>query len=97
VRTNNVYLLLCILFQNEARQLNHKEVIEEDKRQKLPSNWEARKRRADWMLQEEEERTAAAEQVSLCYYCCVVFMSFLCYLYYHKKIIVCLRVKTMIE
>ncbi|KAE8745329.1 hypothetical protein FOCC_FOCC007877 [Frankliniella occidentalis] len=49
------------LKRNEARQLNHQEVVEEDKRQKMPTNWEARKRRADWILKEEEDRTAAAE------------------------------------
>ncbi|XP_071455238.1 pre-mRNA-splicing factor SYF2 [Hetaerina americana] len=45
--------------RNEARQLNHKEVIEEDKRNKLPSNWEARKRRAEWILEDEQKREAA--------------------------------------
>ncbi|KAL1122086.1 hypothetical protein AAG570_003492 [Ranatra chinensis] len=48
-------------FQNEARQLNHKEVIEEDKRNKLPTNWEARKRRAEWILEDEEKRKQASE------------------------------------
>lgn len=31
--------------QNEARKLNHKEVIEEDRKAKLPSNWEKQKER----------------------------------------------------
>lgn len=52
-----------IFKQNEARQLNHKEVVEEDKRNALPSNWEARKRKAEWILSDEAQRTAAAEQV----------------------------------
>ncbi|KAG8225010.1 hypothetical protein J437_LFUL006021 [Ladona fulva] len=42
--------------RNEARQLNHKEVVEEDKRNKLPQNWEARKRRAEWILDDEKKR-----------------------------------------
>lgn len=47
--------------RNEARQQNHKEVIEEDKRKKLPSNWEARKRQAEWIMQDEAARKAAEE------------------------------------
>lgn len=31
------------LKRNEARKLNHQEVVEEDKRLKLPANWEAKK------------------------------------------------------
>ena len=44
--------LLCL--QNEARKLNHQEVVAEDQRKKLPSNWEAKRQRIDW---EEEEET----------------------------------------
>jgi pre-mRNA-splicing factor SYF2 len=43
--------------------MNHQEVIEEDKRNKLPSNWEARKRRAEWVLDNEEKRREAEEKV----------------------------------
>lgn len=43
-------------FQNEARKLNHQEVVEEDKRLKLPANWEAKKARLEWELQEEEKK-----------------------------------------
>jgi len=50
------------LKRNEARKLNHQEVVEEDRRSNLPPNWEQRKRRADWELAEIEERkTAEAE------------------------------------
>lgn len=49
--------------QNEARQQNHKEVVEEDKRNKLPSNWESRKRQAEWIIQDEAARKAAEEKV----------------------------------
>ncbi|KAK9506306.1 hypothetical protein O3M35_008265 [Rhynocoris fuscipes] len=47
--------------RNEARQLNHKEVVEEDKRNKLPSNWEARRRRAEWILNDEKNREEASK------------------------------------
>lgn len=46
----------CFLFQNEARKLNHQEVVEEDKRLKLPSNWEAKKARLEWELADNEKR-----------------------------------------
>ena len=36
--------------------MNHAEVVEEDRRNKLPANWEARKRKLDWEIQEEEAR-----------------------------------------
>ena len=40
--------------RSESRQINHAEVIEEDRRAKEPKNMEARKRRAEYLLQEEE-------------------------------------------
>jgi hypothetical protein len=43
--------------------MNHKEVMEEDKRNKLPSNWEARKRQSEWILNNEEKRREAEEKV----------------------------------
>lgn len=46
----------CLLLQNEARKLNHQEVVEEDKRLKLPSNWEAKKARLEWELADNEKR-----------------------------------------
>lgn len=42
--------------QNEARKLNHQEVVEEDKRLKLPPNWEAKKARLEWELKVEEKK-----------------------------------------
>ncbi|MBW01037.1 Pre-mRNA-splicing factor SYF2, partial [Eschrichtius robustus] len=44
------------LKRNEARKLNHQEVVEEGKRLKLPANWEAKKARLEWELQEEEKK-----------------------------------------
>merc|ERR1711963_295455 len=40
--------------RNEARKLNHQEVVEEERRNKEPKNMEARRRRAEYVLQEEE-------------------------------------------
>lgn len=42
---------------------NHKEVIEEDKRNKLPANWESRKRQAEWIMQDETARKEAEAKV----------------------------------
>lgn len=47
------------LRRNEARKLNHQEVAEEDRRKKLPSNWEAMQRRVEWENKEEEARKEA--------------------------------------
>ncbi|KAK7572003.1 hypothetical protein V9T40_014475 [Parthenolecanium corni] len=48
--------------RNEARQMNYQAVIEEEKSNKLPANWEARKRRAEWILNDDKERKAAQEK-----------------------------------
>ncbi|XP_031568168.1 pre-mRNA-splicing factor syf2-like [Actinia tenebrosa] len=50
------------LRRNEARKMNYQEVAEEDKRNKLPSNFEAKQRRVEWELQEEEARKAAEDR-----------------------------------
>ncbi|XP_021793318.1 pre-mRNA-splicing factor SYF2 isoform X2 [Papio anubis] len=50
------------LLRNEARKLNHQEVVEEDKRLKLPANWEAKKARLEWELQEEEKKKECASR-----------------------------------
>ena len=42
--------------QNEARKLNHQELVEEDKRMKLPPNHEAVQRRVQWEVAEEEAK-----------------------------------------
>lgn len=44
------------MLQNEARKLNHQEVVEEDKRLKLPANWEAKKARLEWELSVDEKK-----------------------------------------
>lgn len=63
------YTVLCPDEQNEARKLNHAEVVEEDKRNKLPANWEARKRKAEWELAEEE-----AKKVHFFLCVCIMFV-----------------------
>jgi len=40
--------------RNQAKKLNHTEVVEEDRRNSEPKNMEARKRRAEYLLEEEE-------------------------------------------
>lgn len=45
--------------RNEARQHNHSEVVAEDARKKLPTNWETRKRQADWLIADEKARETA--------------------------------------
>ncbi|XP_030320223.1 pre-mRNA-splicing factor SYF2 [Calypte anna] len=46
--------------RNEARKLNLQEVVEEDKRMKLPANWEAKKARLEWQLQVEQKKKECA-------------------------------------
>jgi len=48
--------------RNEAKKLNHQEVQEEERRANLPANFEARKRRAEWILNEEEARAKCEEE-----------------------------------
>lgn len=67
-------ILSILTHQNEARQQNHKEVVEEDKRNKLPSNWEARKRQADWIMKDEEARKDAQANVSRIIIIIIIFI-----------------------
>ncbi|XP_076831415.1 pre-mRNA-splicing factor syf2 [Brachyhypopomus gauderio] len=47
--------------RHEARKLNHQEVVEEDKRLKLPSNWEAKKARLEYeLLVDQKKKDCAA-------------------------------------
>nr|CAG4650512.1 EOG090X0ECA [Sida crystallina] len=50
------------LRRNEARKQNHQEVVEEDRRKKLPANYEAKKARADWVIGSEARRQEAADR-----------------------------------
>lgn len=42
--------------------MNHAEVVAEDARNKLPANYEARQRQADWLMAKERGRTEADEK-----------------------------------
>lgn len=60
-KQGNVYWIPRIVFcrfwlQNEARKLNQQEVVEEDKKRKLPANWEAKKARLEWQLAEDQKK-----------------------------------------
>ncbi|CAG9767246.1 unnamed protein product [Ceutorhynchus assimilis] len=48
--------------RNEARTHNHQEVVAENARNNMPQNWEARKRKAEWILNDQKEREEAAEK-----------------------------------
>ncbi|XP_018333608.1 pre-mRNA-splicing factor Syf2 [Agrilus planipennis] len=48
--------------RNEARSHNHQEVLAEDARSKLPSNWESRKKRAEWLLNDQKAREEASSR-----------------------------------
>jgi len=54
-------LRLLKMKRNESRKLNHAEVQEEEKRSKLPANWEAKRRRVEWELADEQAREEASK------------------------------------
>jgi len=56
---DNALLMMLKMRRNESRKLNHAEVQEEEKRSKLPANWEAKKRRVEWELGDQKAREEA--------------------------------------
>ena len=48
--------------RQEARQLNHSQVVEEDRRNKEPKNMEQRRKRAQYLLDEEKMRSECEAQ-----------------------------------
>ncbi|XP_078698417.1 uncharacterized protein LOC144925962 isoform X2 [Branchiostoma floridae x Branchiostoma belcheri] len=50
------------LKRNEARKMNHQEVVEEDRRNKLPANFEQKRKREEWKEEEEKKRKEAEEK-----------------------------------
>jgi len=48
--------------RNEARKLNHSEVVEEDKRNKEPANIEAKRKRLEWEELEAKRKKECKEQ-----------------------------------
>lgn len=50
------------LRRNEARKLNHQEVVEEDHRKKLPANFEAKQRQVEWEEERDRKKKECAEK-----------------------------------
>lgn len=50
------------MYHFSARKQNHAEVIAEDARLKLPANFEARQRQADWLVADEKGRSEAIKK-----------------------------------
>ena len=50
------------LFQQESRKQNHQSVVEEDRQSKLPKNYDIKRKRQEWELEEMEER-----KVTVCF------------------------------
>ncbi|KAJ0174484.1 hypothetical protein K1T71_009592 [Dendrolimus kikuchii] len=48
--------------RNEARTHNHQEVVAEEARNKLPPNYEAKRRQAEWLMDDKEKRDEAEKQ-----------------------------------
>ncbi|GMR32354.1 hypothetical protein PMAYCL1PPCAC_02549 [Pristionchus mayeri] len=48
--------------RQEARKQNHEQVVEEDRKSKLPVNYEAKKARQEWELEEIEAKKKAEEE-----------------------------------
>ena len=42
--------------QNEARKMNHAEVVNEDERKKRPTNFDHKRKRLEWEQQEAEQK-----------------------------------------
>ena len=61
VNDNNMLRMLKMR-RNESRKLNHVEVQEEEKRAKLPANWEQKKRRLEWELSDQHAREEAEKE-----------------------------------
>ena len=39
--------------------MNYQEVVEEDRRNKLPANWEAKQKRVEWELEDHKAGTVS--------------------------------------
>lgn len=42
--------------------MNHQEVVEEDRRKKLPENWEQKRKRVEWDESQEKKRKVCSMQ-----------------------------------
>lgn len=48
--------------RNEARTQNHQEVVAEEARNKLPPNYEAKRRQAEWLMDDQKKREETQAQ-----------------------------------
>ncbi|KAG6450645.1 hypothetical protein O3G_MSEX006707 [Manduca sexta] len=48
--------------RNEARTHNHQEVVAEEARNKLPPNYEAKRRQAEWLVDDQKKREEAEKE-----------------------------------
>ncbi|XP_063536886.1 pre-mRNA-splicing factor Syf2 [Cydia strobilella] len=48
--------------RNEARTNNHQEVVAEEARNKLPANYEAKRRQAEWLVDDQKKRDEAESE-----------------------------------
>ena len=60
---SNVVFEKHLFFKNEARKINHQEVVEEDRRAKLPNNWEAKMARVEWEEKEDKLKKVCRNQM----------------------------------
>lgn len=65
--SESVLQIVIYPIQNEARKLNHQEVVEEDRRKKLPKNFDVKRKRVEWEQAEEEKRKASLGTL-ICYF-----------------------------
>lgn len=56
-----------MVFQQEARKQNHEQVVEEDRKSKLPVNFESKKARQEWELEEIEAKKVSHFFNHLCW------------------------------
>lgn len=59
---DNAILRMLKMRRNESRKMNHVEVQEEEKRSKLPANWEAKRRRVEWELSDQKAKEVAEKE-----------------------------------
>lgn len=48
--------------RNEARTHNHQEVVAEEARNKLPANYEAKRRQAEWIMDDQKKREESSKE-----------------------------------
>ncbi|KIH45512.1 hypothetical protein ANCDUO_24447 [Ancylostoma duodenale] len=51
--------------RQQCRKANHEQVVEEDRKKKLPANYEAKKARDEWELEEMEAKKSTEAAVGI--------------------------------